>query len=425
MNEPQIKLVIINHSFQIKYFYTRWQLFAHAHPNIDVTLLAPDKCKWYASKTYTYGGGGSVIEGKAIEDKNFHIRLVRKKDFHGSDWFSPDFARELKYIQPDFIYHIGGHTQLSMLQIIYLAKKYCPKAKILGFSMRGPHHNIKNRLIKGLSLAAIKSRLSYLYWWPRIKYVNKHVDTFFCHYPGGMQAFKDEGFTKPIYMQTQVGFNKDWFHPDEQARKEIRDKYNLGDSFVFGSASRFAWSKGLDDIIAALPKEGNWKYLMMGSGTDEEKDRLLKAIKERQLEDKIIVTGFIDWYDMTKYWNAVDCAIHVPRSTYSWVETFSLSVVQAMASGKPIIGSDSGSVPYQIGPDGIIIKEGDVRALNEKIIWVLNNPAMAHEIGQKLMHRTINSFSIQHLNDLFYATLLDIHKGVYDESKVDMANCTF
>lgn len=420
--DPQIKLVIINHSFQVKYFYTRWQLFAHSHPNVDVTLLAPAECKWYNSKNYTYGGGGTVIKGRVIEDGNFHIRLVRKKDFHDSDWYSPDFAHELKALQPDFIYHIGGHTQLSMLQIIHLAKKYCPKAKIMGFSMRGPHHNINNRLIKGFSLSALKSRLSYLYWLPRLKYINKHVDIFFCHYPDALQAFKDEGFTKPIYMQTQVGFNKDWFHPDEDARKEIRDKYDLGDSYVFGSASRFSWSKGLDDIIAALPKDGNWKYLMMGSGTEEETNRLQKAIKDRQLEDKIIVTGFIDWYDMTKYWNAIDCALHVPRTTYGWVETFSLSVVQAMASGKPIIGSDSGSVPYQIGPDGIIIKEGDIDSLHDAIQWMLSHPNEGKEIGQKLMKRTVSSFSIQHLNDLFYSTLIDIYNGVYDENKLDMAN---
>ena len=62
--EPNIKLLLINHSFQVRYFYTRWQKLAQAHPNLDVTLLAPDECKWYNSKSYTYGGGGSIIKGK-------------------------------------------------------------------------------------------------------------------------------------------------------------------------------------------------------------------------------------------------------------------------------------------------------------------------------------------------------------------------
>ena len=71
--EPNIKLLLINHSFQVRYFYTRWQKLAQAHPNLDVTLLAPDECKWYNSKSYTYGGGGSIINGKEVEDRNFNI----------------------------------------------------------------------------------------------------------------------------------------------------------------------------------------------------------------------------------------------------------------------------------------------------------------------------------------------------------------
>ena len=57
--------------------------------------------------------------------------------------------------------------------------------------------------------------------------------------------------------------------------------------------------------------------------------------------------------------------------------------------------------------------------------WMMSHPEEAKAIGAKLMERTVNSFSIQHLNDLFYATMLDIQKGVYDENKVDMAKCNF
>ena len=203
--------------------------------------------------------------------------------------------------------------------------------------------------------------------------------------------------------------------------KEIRDKYNLGDSYVFGSASRFTPDKGIDDILSALPKEGNWKYLMMGTGSEEDLNRLKRLVEANGLQDKVIMTGFVDWYDMTKYWNAVDCAIHVPHTTPKWVETFSLSVIQPQITRKPIIGNDSGSVPYQIGFKDMIVPEGDVKALSDKISWVLYNQTEAKHIGEKMYDRVHNSFTVEHLNDLFYATLMDILKGVYDEGKVDMA----
>ena len=83
---------------------------------------------------------------------------------------------------------------------------------------------------------------------------------------------------------------------------------------------------------------------------------------------------------------------------------------------------DSGSVPYQIGFKDMIVPEGDVKALSDKISWVLCNQTEAKHIGEKMYDRVHKSFTVEHLNDLFYATLMDILKGVYDEGKVDMAN---
>ena len=216
----------------------------------------------------------------------------------------------------------------------------------------------------------------------------------------------------------------EWFHPDKVSRQEIRNKYGLGDAYVFGSATRFSLSKGLDDIINALPLEGNWKYLMMGAGSEEDTVRIKNLIKERGLNDKIILTGFVDWYDMAKYWNAIDCALHTPRTTERWEETFSLSIAQAMATGKPIIGSSSGSVPYQIGSEGLIVAEGDIQAIHDRMEWVMSHKKAAQDIGKKMQYRAENCFSVQHLNDMFYETILDIIQGKCDIAKIDMVNYT-
>lgn len=417
--DPQIKIVLINHSFQVRYFYRRWQLLAQKHPNLDVTLLAPAEYEWYKDKAYSYDGG-KTLKGKVIDEENFHIRLFRL-DNSKSDWTSPDFEPILKEIKPDVIYNVGTHQQLSLLQLIDIRNKCLPKTKLLAFSMRGPKHNIVIDKSPCSPVRRIKRRLVYLYQKSLLRKVNRNCDAIFCHYPDAFDCFRKEGYKGALYMQTQVGVNEEWFHEDLEARKEIRDKYNLGDSYVFGSASRFTPDKGIDDILNALHKEGNWKYLMMGTGSEEDLNRLKRLVEANGLQDKVIMTGFVDWYDMTKYWNAVDCAIHVPHTTPKWVETFSLSVIQPQITRKPIIGNDSGSVPYQIGFKDMIVPEGDVKALSDKISWVLCNQTEAKHIGEKMYDRVHNSFTVEHLNGLFYATLMDILKGVYDEGKVDMA----
>lgn len=69
----------------------------------------------------------------------------------------------------------------------------------------------------------------------------------------------------------------------------------------------------------------------------------------------------------------------------------------------------------------MIVQEGDIKALHDKIQWVLDNREKASEIGAKMYKRCIDSFSVQHLNDMFYDTLIeDVMTNQFDAAKTDM-----
>lgn len=423
MEEPCFKIVLINHTFQINYFSRRWLLFAESHPNVDVTLLAPVEYTWYNGKEYSFGKANN-LHGKEKDEGNFHVRTFRMRNHKIIGWDSPDLPHLLTKISPDIIYHIGTHNMLSLQQVIKIRNRHLKRTKVIAFSMRGPALNLRINQEKCSIPKWIARRLLYKYLRTRLDYIHKYVDAFFCHYPDAVRCFREEGYSGPIYIQTQVGVNEEWFHEDKASRSEIRKKYNIEEeTYVFGSATRFSLSKGVDVILKALPKDGNWKYLMMGSGSEEETQRLRDIIAKRGIQDKVIETGFVDWYDMAKYWNAVDCAVHVPLTTPGWEETFSLSVVQPMITRKPIIGDSSGSVPYQIGFSEMIVPEGDVAALRNKMEWVLTHQKEATLIAEKMYERTKRSFEIKHLNELFYRTLIeDVLLGKFDNAKADMTN---
>ena len=423
--DPEFKIFLINHSFQINYYSRRWELFAQMHPNVDVTLLAPVEFDWYKGKEYSFGKS-SKIQGKEKNYGNFHVCTFELRQNRYLGWSSPDFSKILRSISPEIIYHLGTHNMLSLKQVIDIRNRYLPNTKVIAFSMRGPALNLRLETDSCSLPKKIARKLMFYYLKKRLKYINKNVDAFFCHYPDAVKCFREEGYNGPIYMQTQVGVNEEWFYEDRNARKVIRDKYGINEeTYVFGSATRYSESKGVDVILKSLPKEGDWIYLMMGSGSKDETARLHNLITELGIEKKVIDTGFVDWYDIMKYWNAIDCAIHVPLTTPKWEETFSLSVIQPMITKKPIIGDNSGSVPYQIGFPEMVVPEGDVVALNEKIKWVLNNKKEAERLGEKMYYRTKSSFTVRHLNDMFYDTLLeDVLTGNFDERKVDMTNYT-
>ena len=424
-----MKIIIINHTFQQEQFSKRWRLLAGNHPDWDVTLLAPSEYGWRNSNGLTVTDQ-KIAKGYQFESPNFHVRTVTVRQGNaklGLSWTSDEMLKVIEEVKPDVVYHIGGLVPEALMQILDYKKHKAPSLKVYTFSMRGPTSDAKNLFVlQRVDKSFVKKMLrypEYVYQRYKVRKLNKYCDAVFCHYPDGMESFRNEGYKGPIFMQTQVGVDIDVFYPDQEKRKAIRDKYDLGNSFVFASAVRFIRGKGVLEMLEAFPVEGDWKYLLMGSGTENEVAEIKAKIKERGIEDKVILPGFIEWEDMAAHWNAADCCVHFTQSTPQWVETFSLTLVQAMATKLPVIGSSSGSVPYQIGPDGIIVDEKDIAGLHDKLQWMVNHPKEAKDIGQKLYDRTVRSFSTKHLNNLFYATVNDLLNGKYDERKIDMADC--
>lgn len=411
-----IKLLVLSHAFREKRFCERWHLMSQLYyPDIDVTLLGPRYWQWGKDKNYTFGNP-SLQKGVAWEEGRFRVRLIDMRQNHYFDWLSFELIKEILIIKPDMVYFIGNHLQFPLLETIIVTKLFARKTKIAAFSMRGlpnrfyykPSDDFKTKIIKQID------KLKWII-------VKRHCDAIFCHFPHARQLFIKEGFSKPIYVQTQIGVDTSMYRFDKVARKRVREKYKIYDSFVFGSATRFSADKGLFEILKALPKKGNWRYLMLGSGTIEEEQAIQSEILRLGLRDKVITPGFIDWREMPAYWSAMDCALHVPRTTEDWVETFSLALVQAMSTGIPVIGNTSGSVPYQLGENGIVVPEGDVDALRGQMIQMMNNPDEARRIGVFMRQRVLQCFDITHLSHCFFSTMKDVINNSFKSEKIDMA----
>lgn len=111
---------------------------------------------------------------------------------------------------------------LSLIQVAMVSHRVCPKAKLALFSMRGPASNLKLDKSKCRPKEWLKRRFRYILLKQTWNYVRKNFDAIFCHYPDAVACFRLEGYEGPLYMQTQVGVNEEWFHEDVEARHEIR-----------------------------------------------------------------------------------------------------------------------------------------------------------------------------------------------------------
>jgi L-malate glycosyltransferase len=68
-------------------------------------------------------------------------------------------------------------------------------------------------------------------------------------------------------------------------------------------------------------------------------------------------------------------------------------LVEAMASGVPVIGSDSGAIPDIIGEAGVIVPEGDVEALATALADLHCNADRRAELGTLGRARVLERFT--------------------------------
>ena len=378
-----MKILALNIAFRNENFYKRWRLMSQNFTDTSVTLVGP--------KYYSYGHAGKPIifePEQILEDKFkvFHVDMSLKRILR-NDWWDWKLFRIILQEKPDIIYLIGLESK-NPLFISKLASVFLKKKPIIGmFSMRGTDFNLN-----------IFTKLRWTFGKKWYNFI--HV-----HYPHGKKLYKEIiKFKKNICLQTQIGVDKDLYFPIKEKRIVIRKQYSiLSSDFVFGAAIRIQKAKGVFEILDACERlQFDFKFLLLGDGADAE---LVKKRIEQSaiLKKRIIWPGRIDGAEnVAAHLNAMDAFIHIPHTTKNWVDTFPLSVVQAMATRLPVIGSDSGAIPYQLGSEGLIIREGNVDELMQMMEKLFNNRSFAFNNGENLYQRVLDSFEIKHLNSCLY-----------------------
>lgn len=152
------------------------------------------------------------------------------------------------------------------------------------------------------------------------------------------------------------------------------------DDFVIIYSGRINSDKGISELIDALillKEKTQIKLLVVGSPffdgtTDDEFTTNLKT-KAAIIKDHIVFTGFIPYSEMPSYLNMADIAV-IPSI---WDDPFPTTVLEAQAMALPLIVTNRGGIPEEIGTDNaIIVPTGPqfVLGLSQAILQLFNNP---------------------------------------------------
>jgi phosphatidylinositol alpha-1,6-mannosyltransferase len=142
------------------------------------------------------------------------------------------------------------------------------------------------------------------------------------------------------------------FHPGVSGQ-EIRRRHAAPDDVLLLSVGRLQRRKGHDVAIravAALRHElPHLRYLIAGDG--EERARLEQIACEHGVQDRVSFAGVVPDGDLPAYYAACDVFLLPNRIDNGDIEGFGIVFLEAAATGKPVIGGDSGGVPEAVERD--------------------------------------------------------------------------
>jgi len=98
-------------------------------------------------------------------------------------------------------------------------------------------------------------------------------------------------------------------------------------------------------------------------------------------------------------------------TTPGWVEFFGRVLVEAMACGVPVIGSDSGEIPNVIGEAGLIFHEDDADDLKDKLLLLVHDESLQSELAALGKKRAIEKYSWEQIA----ADTYEIYKSLMDK----------
>jgi glycosyltransferase involved in cell wall biosynthesis len=176
-----------------------------------------------------------------------------------------------------------------------------------------------------------------------------------------------------------LGVDVDVFRPDPEAGHRAREKlgWKRAGPPVVGFMGRFVSAKGVRVLMRALEQVREpFRALFLGAG---ELEGELRRWARGQADRVRVLHAPHD--QVPDYVNAMDLLCAPSQTTPAWREQFGRMLVEALASGVPVIGSDSGEIPAVIGDAGVVIGERDVAGWARAIEQLLASPARRSALG--------------------------------------------
>lgn len=177
---------------------------------------------------------------------------------------------------------------------------------------------------------------------------------------------------------------------DLKIKDEIKKKIGLSDGPVVGIIARLSDVKGhiylIEAMSLAIKKVPGVQLLIAGEG--RMKGDLVKQAARLKIKDNVFFIPNV--YDTAEFLSVMDLFV-LP----SLKEGLGLSLMEAMAAGLGVIGSDVGGIKSLIRDhvNGLLVKPADINGLSEAIIELLSDAGERKKFGESAREFIAGNFS--------------------------------
>jgi glycosyltransferase involved in cell wall biosynthesis len=168
---------------------------------------------------------------------------------------------------------------------------------------------------------------------------------------------------------------------DKAELKRVKEKYHLPDKYFFflGNTDPKKNTKGtLKAFSDFIKRTGSEHRLVMLDYDRTELDKLLDEIGDKNLINRIVLTGYVVNTDLPSIYCQSDVFLYP-----SLRESFGIPMLEAMACGVPVITSNTSSMPEVAGTAAFIIDPFKPEEITEAIIKILGDNVLRDDLVKK------------------------------------------
>jgi glycosyltransferase involved in cell wall biosynthesis len=400
--KKSLNLIILSHAYVYSAYRAKIEALSEYH-DLNITLITPE---------FGLEGGGQKVYAEQYTGEQYH-HIILSGYFTGKLNFFvfKNLKSTLQSLNPDIILLEEEYWTQIAAQVTYITKKFFPHTKLILLSCENMCH------IWEKEAETLYQKFRYTSFHFIEKYVISKLDGLIFQLPGVWQDFENRidklGFKGKRGILPQLGVDYNRFADNSPKLQKIRAELSIDDNtFIYGYIGRIIPEKGIEDMIHTFENwdKDNTKLIIIGNGDAEYVNQIKQLVRTLKLDDIVIFKNAIPFEDIPAYFQLFNISILLSHTTPIWKEQFGRVLVESMAAGTPVIGSDSGAIPLVIGDTGYIVAEQNIQAIRQTLIEAFENKKKYTRLSQLAQNRAEIEFSYKAIALKTYAFLQEIQE---------------